>query len=74
MRPERALEKTMSYSEDRKGWRGKDAGPGSCSHGPSFSGPDLPYKDGSSEVDSEVAKSLRDLEQWRKSLEQSLKR
>ena len=38
MRPERALEKTVSYSEDRKGWRGKDAGPGSCSHG------DLPYK------------------------------
>ena len=38
MRPERALEKTVSYSEDRKGWRGKDAGLGSCSHG------DLPYK------------------------------
>ena len=39
-----APEKTVSCSEDRKKWRGKDVGPGSCSHGPSFSGPDLPYK------------------------------
>ena len=36
--------------------------------------PTSPTKDGSSEVGSEVAKRLRDLEQWRKSLEQSLKR
>ena len=36
--------------------------------------PTSPTKDGSSEGDSEVAKRLKDLEQWRKSLEQSLKR
>ena len=36
--------------------------------------PTSPTKDGSSEGDSEVAKRLKDLEQWRKTLEQSLKR
>ena len=36
--------------------------------------PTSPTKDGSSEVNSEVAKRLKDLEQRRKSLEQALKR
>ena len=36
--------------------------------------PTSPTKDGSSEVNSEVAKMLKDLEQWCKSLEQTLKR
>ena len=41
---------------------------------PHYTAPTSPTKDGSSEGDSEVAKRLKDLEQWRKTLEQSLKR
>ena len=74
VRPERALEKRLSYSEGRKGWRGRNAGPGSCSTVPPSPAPTSPTKDGSSEVGSEVAKRLEDLEQWRRSLEQILKR